>query len=60
MKEISVSLWEVDISEISQLPEGTPVLQYYPMFKTYGIRYAGISKFKEKYKYFLFEEPQKS
>lgn len=58
MKEISVSLWEIDISEIESLPAGTEVLQFYPLFKTYGIRYVGTSKFYDKYKYFLFDKPK--
>lgn len=60
MKEIAVSLWEVDISEIEKLPINTPVLQYRPDFGSYSIRYAGISVFSTKYKYFLFNNPEET
>lgn len=57
MKEISVSLWEIDIEEIEKLPAGTQILEFYPLFNTYAIRQVGISKFFNKFKYFLFNEP---
>jgi len=61
MKEVSVSLWEVSLEEITQLPKETHILIYYPVVRSYSVVRArqilalvGLSK---KTSCFTFEKP---
>lgn len=62
MKEIAVKMWELDVKEIFQLPDKTPVLILNTLFKDYKIAYAYqltkfVSKLSKFHKFFTLDEP---
>ena len=61
MKEISVSMWEVEPEEVMELADGTAVLVHDTLTKHNEIKYAGKNKFSaaKRFVYLLFEEQKK-
>lgn len=56
----SVLLYEIDINEIRDLPYGYQVLRYDALYKTCKLMQAGIDRFRQegkRYVYLLFEAP---
>ena len=61
MKEISVSLWEIEFEEVFKLLPDTQVLVYSPLYETYKIYRARVlprSLSIENLVFFTFEKPR--
>lgn len=59
MKEVSVSLWEIDESDIKKFPKGLriPVLEFDVFLKKYRVRKSGLFEVSDFCKYFVFDDP---
>lgn len=60
MKSQSVLLYEVDVNEIKMLPYGWQVLRYDMLYETCKLMQAGIDRFRQegkRYVFLLFKAP---
>lgn len=60
MKEISVSLWELSLMDLTLLPKGTQVLQYDTQFVDYAVKTIGKDFIPNnlRFKFFAFDNPK--
>ncbi len=61
MKEINVTMWEVEPEEVAELADGTEVLVHDTLTGRNEIKHAGKNKFSaaKRFVYLLFEERKK-
>ena len=60
MKTVGCVVYEIDINEIQNLPDGWQVLRFDTWYKSYKIMRAGEDTFKQeekRYVFFLFDMP---
>lgn len=53
MKQVDISLWEINPKEAKQLPEDKPVLRYNNITGSYRMIKASAVKFTDSYIYFF-------
>lgn len=56
----SCLIYKVDVNEIKELPNGWQVLRYDTLYRTYKLMQAGIDRFRQegkRYVFLIFEAP---